>query len=118
MFVFAGTMAVLFMPKILGFLGLLRRSSERRGCGGMARVFASLIFESLVSGLQAPIMMLCNLARSLKLRLAGIRAGSRSVETMDKSHLLHSAALISGQRFLVYCSRLVRMLFHGLCFFG
>ena len=58
MFVFAGTMAVLFTPKILGFLALLRRSSERRGCGGAARAFASLIFESLVSGLLAPIMML------------------------------------------------------------
>ena len=58
MFVFAGTMAVLFTPKILGFLALSRRSSERRGCGGMVRAFASLIFESLVSGLLAPIMML------------------------------------------------------------
>jgi membrane glycosyltransferase len=58
MFVFAGTMAVLFMPKILGLLALSRRSSERGGCGGMVRAFASLVFESLVSGLLAPIMML------------------------------------------------------------
>ncbi len=57
-FVFIGTMAILFTPKVLGYLTLLRFSSDRYGCGGAARAFVSLIVESLISGLMAPIMML------------------------------------------------------------
>ena len=56
--VFLGTMAILLTPKLLGYLILLRSSVERRGSGGAIRAFASLIAESLLSGLIAPIMML------------------------------------------------------------
>ena len=55
--VFAGTMGLLVIPKLLGYLALLVRSKERRGCGGALRAFASLLIETLVSGLIAPIMM-------------------------------------------------------------
>jgi membrane glycosyltransferase len=56
--VFAGTMAVLLTPKLLGYLALLARPRERRACGGAVLAFASVILEILVSGLMAPIMML------------------------------------------------------------
>ena len=56
--VFVGTMGILLTPKVLGYLALLRVSSERRGCGGAVRAFASLIAETIISGLIAPIMML------------------------------------------------------------
>jgi membrane glycosyltransferase len=56
--VFAGTMSILLMPKLLGYLALLARPSERRACGGAMRALASVFAEVLVSGLMAPIMML------------------------------------------------------------
>ncbi|MGA8294076.1 MAG: glucans biosynthesis glucosyltransferase MdoH, partial [Rhodoplanes sp.] len=55
--VFAGTMGLLVVPKLLGYLALLLRPDERRGCGGALRAFASLLIETLVSGLIAPVMM-------------------------------------------------------------
>jgi membrane glycosyltransferase len=55
--VFAGTMGLLVVPKLLGYLALLFRPDERRGCGGALRAFASLLIETLVSGLIAPVMM-------------------------------------------------------------
>ena len=55
--VFLGTMAILLIPKCLGYLLLLRLPAARRGAGGAGRTFASLIVESLISGLIAPIMM-------------------------------------------------------------
>jgi membrane glycosyltransferase len=56
--VFAGTMALLIVPKLLGYLALLPRKRERRGIGGGVRAFVSLILETVISALVAPIMML------------------------------------------------------------
>jgi membrane glycosyltransferase len=56
--VFAGTMAILLMPKLLGYLALLARPEERRACGGAVRAFVSVVVEIVVSALMAPIMML------------------------------------------------------------
>lgn len=56
--VFAGTMALLFLPKLLAWLAMLVRSEHRRGFGGGVRAFASVLVEMLVSGLIAPVMML------------------------------------------------------------
>ena len=56
--VFFGTMAILLIPKILGYLVLLRSPIERRGCGGAVRSFLSVMVETLISGLIAPVMML------------------------------------------------------------
>jgi membrane glycosyltransferase len=55
--VFAGTMALLVAPKVLGFLALTIRRSERRAYGGVLRAFFSLFAETLISGLIAPVMM-------------------------------------------------------------
>jgi|GEM_PF-18449 len=56
--VFAGTMGLLLLPKFLGYLAVLPRSRERRGAGGGIRALVSVIVESVISALMAPIMML------------------------------------------------------------
>jgi membrane glycosyltransferase len=56
--VFVITMAVLLIPKILSYLALLTNSRDRRGCGGAIRAFLSLILETLIAGLLAPVTML------------------------------------------------------------
>jgi membrane glycosyltransferase len=57
-YVFAGTMAMLVLPKLMGYLAMLPRSRDRRGIGGALRGFVSLLLEIIVSALIAPIMML------------------------------------------------------------
>jgi membrane glycosyltransferase len=58
MWVFGGTMAVLLTPKLLSYLALLIRPEDRRGCGGGIRAFLSLLTETLIAGLIAPVAML------------------------------------------------------------
>lgn len=58
MWVFGGTMAVLLVPKLLSYIALLVHSEARRGCGGAFRAFFSLLIETLIAGLIAPITML------------------------------------------------------------
>lgn len=58
MWVFGGTMGVLLAPKLLSYLALLARPEERRGCGGGVRAFLSLLAETLIAGLLAPVAML------------------------------------------------------------
>ena len=58
MWVFIGTMGVLLAPKLLAFVVLLASPTERRGCGGALRAFASLLIETLLAGLIAPTAML------------------------------------------------------------
>ncbi|WP_035715901.1 glucans biosynthesis glucosyltransferase MdoH [Azorhizobium doebereinerae] len=54
--VFAGTMAVLLLPKFIAY-ALLLFSARRRGFGGGLAAFAGLVVETLISGLAAPILM-------------------------------------------------------------
>ncbi len=58
MWVFVGTMAVLLAPKMLAYVVLLFNAEERRGCGGAIRAFVSLLLETLIAGLIAPVAML------------------------------------------------------------
>lgn len=58
MWVFGGTMAVLLVPKLLSYVVLLLRSELRRGCGGGLRAFLSVVIETLIAGLIAPVAML------------------------------------------------------------
>lgn len=57
-YVFAGTMAMLVLPKLLGYFAMLPRRPERRGIGGAIRGLLSVIIEIVVSALIAPVMML------------------------------------------------------------
>lgn len=56
--VFAGTMAMLIVPKLLAFVLLLLDSDARRKFGGGLRALAGIIAETVLSGLVAPIMMI------------------------------------------------------------
>jgi membrane glycosyltransferase len=58
MWMFGATMALLLVPKLLGFLAVLFHGPARRGCGGGLRLLGSLVLETLLSGLLAPVVML------------------------------------------------------------
>jgi membrane glycosyltransferase len=68
--VFVGTMCVLLLPKLLGYVAMLFDGRRRRGCGGGARALLSVLIETLLTGLVAPIMMLTQSAAVI-----GILAG-------------------------------------------
>jgi membrane glycosyltransferase len=70
MWVFAATMGVLLAPKLLSFIALLCHGPDRRGCGGALRALVSLLIETLLAGLLAPVTMLVQSAD-----VAGILAG-------------------------------------------
>jgi membrane glycosyltransferase len=57
-YVFAGTMALLLAPKLIGYLAMLADGATRRAFGGAIRAFLGMLAEVLISGLIAPIMML------------------------------------------------------------
>jgi len=44
---FAATMAVLLLPKVLGYLAMLLDPVDRRGCGGAIRAFVSMLVETV-----------------------------------------------------------------------
>ncbi|MFC5066440.1 glucans biosynthesis glucosyltransferase MdoH [Flaviflagellibacter deserti] len=56
--VFVGTMAILLLPKLMSYFTLLTRPDDLRGSGGAVRSFFSMLLETLISGLIAPVMML------------------------------------------------------------
>jgi membrane glycosyltransferase len=58
MWVFIGTMGLLLVPKVLGMFSVVVRRELRRGCGGVLGLVASLVLETLVAGLMAPVVML------------------------------------------------------------
>ncbi|HDS1526509.1 TPA: glucans biosynthesis glucosyltransferase MdoH [Stenotrophomonas maltophilia] len=54
---FAATMAVLLLPKVLGYLAMLQDPVDRRGCGGAIRAFVSMLVETVLAALMAPVVM-------------------------------------------------------------
>src|SRR6185312_16680604 len=56
--VFVGTIGVLLAPKLLGWIALQFDAPARRGCGGTVRSLISLLLETLIGGLIAPVAML------------------------------------------------------------
>jgi membrane glycosyltransferase len=73
-YVFAGTMAMLLVPKLLGCVAFLVHRDERRAAGGALRVFGSVILEIIISALIAPVMMLMQ-TRAVSEILCGRDAG-------------------------------------------
>jgi membrane glycosyltransferase len=82
--VFAGTMGILVVPKFLGWLAAMTQRSERRGTGGVIRSFISVILETLVTSLIAPIMMLLQ-SRAVAEILLGRDAGWQA-QQRDAAH--------------------------------
>ncbi len=58
MWVFIGTMALLLVPKLLGMITVLVRGELRRGGGGGVGLVGSVLLETLIAGLMAPVVML------------------------------------------------------------
>jgi membrane glycosyltransferase len=58
MWMFVGTMGLLLLPKLLGCIAVIVHRHERRGHGGPFLLFGSMLFETLVAGLIAPVVML------------------------------------------------------------
>jgi membrane glycosyltransferase len=58
MWVFIGTMGLLLAPKLLGALAVMARRQDRRGCGGVLRLLLSVVIETIIAGLIAPVVML------------------------------------------------------------
>jgi membrane glycosyltransferase len=56
--VFLGTMGLLIVPKLLAFLLLLTQRENRKRFGGGFAALASILVETFLSGLIAPVMMI------------------------------------------------------------
>ena len=56
--VFIGTMALLLAPKLLAFIALVFDGKLRRGSGGAFRAILSILLETVIAGLLAPVTML------------------------------------------------------------
>lgn len=56
-YVFLATLFGLFAPKVMGYLAALADPKVRRGCGGALRMVASVLIESVLAALMAPIVM-------------------------------------------------------------
>ena len=56
--VFAATMAILLAPKLMAYALLLANGPLRRGCGGAIRAGISVLLETIIGALIAPVAML------------------------------------------------------------
>lgn len=54
---FAMTMVVLLTPKVLGYIAMLLDRVDRRGCGGGIRALLSMLLETVLAALMAPVVM-------------------------------------------------------------
>jgi membrane glycosyltransferase len=101
MSLFVFTMIVLFTPKILGLIRSLFTSKVRRGCGGLLGITFSVIFETILSALYAPIMMLVQTHHVIDIltgRDSGWNAQRRSawMTAWNEAAKVHWSHLIAG----------------------
>lgn len=90
--VFVGTMGVLLAPKLVAWLMMLFDGGARRGFGGVRALFG-LVFETLLSGLLAPVAMILQ-SRAVISILAGRDGGWQPQRRDDGSVPL--AAVVAG----------------------
>jgi membrane glycosyltransferase len=67
---FAGTMSLLFLPKLLALIDLRRRPGEAEQFGGWPRVVGSVVAETAIFTLMAPVLMLFH-SKFIVLTLSG-----------------------------------------------
>jgi membrane glycosyltransferase len=72
--IYAGVMALLFLPKILGAMLLLRSPEQLKKCGGRAKALLGVVAETIYSMLLAPILMLFY-TRFVLATLCGFKVG-------------------------------------------
>lgn len=82
--VFAVTMAVLLAPKMMGYMAMLTARSERIGCGGAVRAMASVLLETVLAALMAPVVMYVQ-SRGVSEVLAGKDSGWDAQQRDDGS---------------------------------
>ncbi len=82
MWVFIGTMGVLLGPKLLAYVALMTDPAARRACGGGVRAFASVLAETVLTGLIAPVAMLTQSAAVCSI-LAGRDGGWQAQRRED-----------------------------------
>jgi membrane glycosyltransferase len=103
---FVCTMAVLLMPKVFGYILLLKDRQTLRRCGGALRAALSVLVETILSSLIAPVMMLMQSAAVLGIatgRDAGWKAqrrddGSIPFRELVRRHRSHTicGVLLAG----------------------
>jgi membrane glycosyltransferase len=101
MALFVFTMAVLFTPKVLGLIRSLFINKVRRGSGGLIGITFSVIFETILSALYAPIMMLVQTHHVIDIltgRDSGWNAQRRSawMTAWNEAAKVHWSHLIAG----------------------
>jgi membrane glycosyltransferase len=81
---FVGTMALLLAPKLMGAIAVLLHGRERRGCGGGVRLLLSVLLETVISGLIAPVVMMTQSADVCRI-LLGRDSGWNTQQRADGS---------------------------------
>lgn len=99
-YVFAGAMALLLAPKLIGYLAMLPDRGARKGFGGAIRALFSMLAETLISGLIAPIMMLIQSASVMSI-LSG-RDGGWQAQRRDDGTLPLRAAIRRYGRYTAF----------------
>jgi membrane glycosyltransferase len=97
-YVFGGTMAMLVLPKLLGWLAMLTRREARQGIGGALRGLVSVVFEVVISALIAPVMMLMQSRAVFEILLgrdAGWAAQRRDDGAVVPGEFIHAYAFPS-----------------------
>ena len=84
LWVFVVTMTVLLAPKAMGYFAMLFSRSERRGCGGVLRALASVLLETVLAALMAPVVMYVQ-SRGVAEVLAGKDSGWDAQQRDDGS---------------------------------
>ncbi|QDH17108.1 glucans biosynthesis glucosyltransferase MdoH [Swingsia samuiensis] len=90
--VFIGTMAILLAPKLLSFIAALFNRETLKGTGGVIRLFLSIIIETIIGGLIAPIAMLIQTSGVLSILLgrdSGWNAQNREDGRVSLKEVVH-----------------------------
>ncbi|MBT9470989.1 MAG: glucans biosynthesis glucosyltransferase MdoH [Pseudomonadota bacterium] len=96
---FAATMALLLIPKVMGAVLIARRRASRLACGGTVSLALSVLAEIVISALMAPVFMLMHsraVVEVLRGRHSGWAAQQRDEGRLKfkqawRSHWLHTA---------------------------
>jgi membrane glycosyltransferase len=94
--VFVATMGLLIVPKLLAYILLVTQGHNRKQFGGAMIVLVSLTFETLLSGLIAPVMMIfqsCAMGEILLGRDAGWQVQRRDDGDWPRRELIRKYAL-------------------------
>src|SRR3546814_17600542 len=113
---FASTMGVLLLPKLIGCVAALLSGPVRRGVGGAFALIGSVLIEIVLSALYAPIMMMMQTSQVMEPLLGqdsgwaqqnrnGTHTRPRDARRRPAGHRLHGLASGTGVWFLSPGSR-------------